>query len=492
MLPVYNSSELKSWDQFTIEHQKIRSIDLMERAAVQFANWFTGKFTKEQTVIVFCGNGNNGGDGLAISRLLKLKNYNVHLVLIKVAQKNSTDFDINLGEIEKLDIGQFGTTQQVQDFLAQTDHAIIVDAILGYGLNRETSLELREWFRIINESGCLVTSVDIPSGLYADKPTPSICVHAKYTYTFQNPKLCHLIPDSGMYCGFLEIGSIGLASEFISQYPPALIYTEQIDIKMMYKARNPFDHKNKFGHLLMVGGSRGMAGAVILAAKAGLMTGSGLCSIYSEECNREIIQLSLPEAIYMEHYMEDPRYSCIVIGPGLGTSITSKERLSSLLLSDGSPIVLDADALNIIAKEMWLHRISKNCILTPHVGEFDRLFGKCTNGFERLEKAIQKSAELGIYIILKGKYTAIVCPDKKVYFNSTGNPGLAKGGSGDVLSGMLGSFLAQGYTRTEACIMAVYMHGLAADIATEHIAMESLMATEIIHNISNAFHKITM
>ncbi len=493
MLPIYSSKELKFWDHFTMKTQAIDSIDLMERAAIQFVNWFIEKFQPNDLFLIFCGNGNNGGDGLAIARLLVSKLFRVKVVLVKVGEHNSPDYEINLSKVRALGIEQISSRHDLVQLFAQSTGLVIIDAILGYGLNRDLDDNLLNWIQFINESKHKVVAVDVPSGMFVDKITDSDCIHAQFTFTFQSPKLSQLIAETGKYCGELSIGNINLDSEFIKYNPPNLNYLEQNDISEIYSPRSLFNWKNKYGHLLIIGGNKGMAGAIILSANSSLRSGCGLCSIYSEESNREIIQISLPEAIFVQtNTLDLSKYSCLVAGPGMGLEMESKNKLYSILSSFNKPMVLDADALNIIAMENWQSSLNNNCIVTPHVGEFDRLFGPSSNGFERLKKAIEFSSQFKIHIILKGKFTAVISPDKKVFFNSTGNPGLAKGGSGDVLSGMLGSFLAQGYSILDACKLAVYIHGMAADIAKEKIAEESIFPSDVIKNISNAFLKINL
>jgi hydroxyethylthiazole kinase-like uncharacterized protein yjeF len=491
LLPIYSSGQIKEWDNYTIQTRKISSHELMETAASQFVNWFVGSFDSTQPVLIFCGNGNNGGDGLAIARLLHVASFKVKVTLISLSEKSSVDYEKNLMLIENLDIEILNEILEVEQFCNKTSNLVLIDAIFGYGLNKEVNDNLLKWFDLINNSRLKIISVDIPSGMYADKMTNSTCIHSDYTLTFQTPKLCQLIPETGRYCGEFIIKDIKLDPAFISDHPPKYNFIEQSDIRQIYKPRNPFDWKNKYGHILTIGGNYGMAGAIILSARASLHSGCGLCSVHSIDLNREIIQAALPEAIFVSFDKIDlSKYNSIVIGPGYGIDAGNVETIISILNEYKKPIVLDADALNLVSSGNLFSSLNQNCILTPHAGEFDRLFGKSANGFDRLDKAIEKAIEYKIHIILKGKHTAIVTPDGMVYFNSTGNVGLAKGGSGDVLSGILGAMLAQGYSHLNACIMATYIHGLAADISAEHIAVESILPSDVIQNISNAFIKI--
>jgi ADP-dependent NAD(P)H-hydrate dehydratase / NAD(P)H-hydrate epimerase len=490
MLPIYSSNQLKNWDQHTILQQNIASIDLMERAASQFVRWFINEFSNTYHVLIFCGNGNNGGDGLAIARMLLTKSYAVTIVIIKLSESDSQDFATNFKRLSIPETSIFYSESQVIGFLQGKKDVVLIDCILGYGTNRPVGDFLMNWFQIISNTPCKRISLDLPSGMFVSEYSNRHVI-ADFTFTFQNPKLCHLIYDTGRYCGKLVIGNIDLATDFVASNPPAYSYTDLKDIKSIFKPRNSFDWKNKFGHSLVIGGKNGMAGAILLAANAALRSGCGLCSILSISENRCILQVRLPEAILTDTKLENwDSYTVILIGPGMGQENYFEEKLYYILNNIRKPIVIDADALSIIAHRKWHDLLHSNCIITPHVGEFDRLFGKSENGFERLNKAIEMAAKYKIHIILKGKYTSVIAPDGNVYFNSTGNSGLAKGGSGDVLSGMLVSFLAQGYSCKEASIFAVYIHGLAADLLQQKIATECILPGDIIEMISQAFQFI--
>ncbi len=490
MIPVYPASKLKEWDKYTLMNQNMKGIDLMERAATVFVNWFCREFSTKQKIIIFCGNGNNGGDGLAIARLLLDKLFSVSVVLIKLSPEDSEDFKINYSKLELQLTDIIRTENRAFDEIQKNENCIIIDCILGYGLNRLPDQNLNRWIDLINDSSRIVISVDVPSGMFIDQFSEKY-IEAHYTLTFQNLKLCQLIPDTGRHCGKLVIGDIQLESDFVNKNPAQLSYLELSDIKSLYKPRKLFDWKTKFGHALIIGGKKGMAGAVVLAATACLHSGCGLCSVHSVKENRNIVQIRIPEAIFIEESIIDySKYTSILLGPGMGFSSEYEEKLKLVLLNHSVPKILDADALNILAKNKWLQLLDSTCVISPHVGEFDRLFGKSKNGFERLKLAIEKARYHNIHIILKGRYTAIVCPDAKVFFNGTGNTGLAKGGSGDALSGILVSILAQGYNILEACLYSVYLHGLAADLASEKFSEESILPSDVIESLSIAIRYI--
>ncbi|MBK9221633.1 MAG: NAD(P)H-hydrate dehydratase [Saprospiraceae bacterium] len=488
MLPVYNVNQIRNWDQFSIQNQSIQSIDLMESVAMKIVNWITKTYEPRRGFIIFAGNGNNGGDGLAVARILTLIGFEVHVVLIQVAGHVSGNFQINYERLVKIGFKNFLTTEAGFNFLEQVPACIIIDAVLGSGVDRPVSGELLLLVNRLNDIHNFKVSVDLPTGLDADKMTSSEFFHTDTTLTLQAPKLCQLIPDTGQYCGALTLLNIGLDPKYLDITPANKFFIEHSDVVSLYKPRSNFQYKNNFGHTLIIAGSEGMAGAALLSGEANLRTGSGLCTISSDPLNREIIQIGLPESIFENFNQIDyAKYSTIVIGPGLGITTKISKLFIEVLDHYKKPMLIDADALKIVHLENLISKIPAGSILTPHIGEFDYLFGKSENGFERLDKAIFEAEKNNIYIVLKGKYTAIVTPDKNVFFNSSGNVGLAKGGSGDVLSGMIGSLLAQSYTAKDACIVGVYLHGYAADLAAQNSAFESMMARDVIQKIPDAF-----
>lgn len=493
MKPVYNAIQLKAWDQYTIDNEPIKSIDLMERAADCFVNWMISSFNSADPVIVVCGNGNNGGDGLAIVRKLQSFNFKVYVICIKIAANNSADYDINLARLESELLSQFVNPDSLEELLTQAKNPILIDALLGYGMGRSLSSELVAVIKRMNAVKATKISIDLPSGLYSDKMNDSICIHADFTFTFQVPKLSQLIADTGIHCGKLIIGDIKLSRGFIANNQTDFFFIELDDIRNIFKSRNQFAYKNQFGHCLLVGGSFEMPGAILLSAEAALRSGTGLISVSTVASNRDLLLLKLPEVQFVSSSnMELSKYKSLLIGPGMGRTIESQNLLYEMLNLNILNLVLDADALNMIAENHWQHLLTPNTIITPHIGEFDRLFGKSENGFERIEKAKEMASKYSIYIVLKGKYTAICTPQHKVYFNSSGNAGLAKAGSGDVLAGILVSLLSQSYSFEEACLLGVYLHGLSADICAKTLAEESMTPSDVISHLSHAFKALRL
>lgn len=488
MLPVFNSSQLKAWDQFTILNEPIKSIDLMERASDCFVKWMAATFDQTKPVLIFCGNGNNGGDGLAIARKLVHLKYTVNVFCCHISLNDSTDFQINLERLMQSGFDNFLTIQSLDQFLSNNKPGILIDALLGYGVNRPVSDNLIHVLSLYNGVNAIKISIDIPSGLFIDQMSSSPCIWADYTFTFQCPKLSQLIADTGIYCGTLIIGDIGLDQDFLLSHFTDCNYIVLEDVKNIYKKRNPFAFKNQFGHCLVIGGSFEMCGATILSAEAAMRAGAGLVSVSTLEENRNLVIARLPEVQYVKPLgITFSKYQSVLIGPGMGHSKESQMLVEKILKMQISNLVIDADGLNIIAQNNLHELIPVNSILTPHIGEFDRLFGKSENGFERLIKARTMAVKYSVYIILKGKYTAICTPENEVYFNSTGNAGLAKAGSGDVLSGILCSFLSQSYSYKNACLLGVYLHGLSADLCVDKMAQEVMTATDVISNLSPAF-----
>ncbi|MBK8955578.1 MAG: NAD(P)H-hydrate dehydratase [Saprospiraceae bacterium] len=481
MLPVYKSATIKQWDVYTIENEPISSVELMDRAASVCVEWLRSQYPPSTPVLIFCGNGNNGGDGLSIGMQLQNLAYRVSVCLVPVSAENSRDYEIQLAGVLNNRHISILQIDDAKSLLKKNYNTLVIDAILGSGTNRSPSPELENIFEFLQPYDQRIVSIDLPSGMYPDQPPGHLCVHASATLSLQTPKLTSLLPQTGKHYGLLKILDIGLMPDFVDSHPPDKWFIRQEDVVRFLKRRKPFDYKNNFGHVCMVGSCLGMAGALVLSAKAALKSGCGLCTLSSVSENRIILQTSVPEAMFCSPDQILPeKFKVLAIGPGMGKSESMKDLLYVLKDRYAGIWVIDADALNLISEENVLDEFKGDVVITPHVGEFDRLFGPSENDFQRLEKAIDQAVQLKITIVLKGHHTATVTPDGKVYFNSSGNPGLAKGGSGDVLTGMIAAFLAQGYSTREACIIAVYLHGFAADLLAEKIAIESMMATDLL------------
>ncbi|MBI5857375.1 MAG: NAD(P)H-hydrate dehydratase [Sphingobacteriales bacterium] len=500
---ILSAEEIREWDQFTIRHEPIASIDLMERAASKCVEWLEEKGYTDNKFSIFCGKGNNGGDGLAIGRMLSEKNYQVSIYIldpmdIGVGHKGTEDFQINLARLHQVLDGEIHFIQSGEDFHEPGKDEIIIDALFGSGLNRGIDGLTAKLVEHINNSGCEIISIDIPTGLFVDRSSKgNIIIKATHTLSFQCYKPAFLVAENAEYVGEAHLLDIGLHNDFLKQINSRFELLDDSIIHSIYKPRNRFSHKGDFGHALLIAGSYGKMGAAVLSAKACLRSGVGLLTCHIPKCGYEILQTAVPEAMILTDFNssfitkieEDiSKHTSIGIGPGIGTASETKAMLTDFLHNYKSPVVLDADALNIIATDKKLLKlIPPGSILTPHPKEFERLFGETANDFDRILLATQKSKELNVIIILKGHYTFIAAPDGHGYFNSTGNAGMATAGSGDVLTGILTGLLAQNYSSVETAILAVYLHGLAGDIAAKELSMEALIAGDIINKLGPAF-----
>jgi ADP-dependent NAD(P)H-hydrate dehydratase / NAD(P)H-hydrate epimerase len=494
-MKILTSKQTAELDAYTIEHEPVSSIDVMERAATAFTVWFNARFSHPQKIIIFCGPGNNGGDGLAIARLLRQREYNPEVYIIKTG-KPSKDFILNKERLEKLSAIKY--IAATQDIPALSPSDIIIDAIFGSGLNRMPEGIFSKCIEDINKSKATIISVDIASGLFADRETEcKTIIEPTYTISFQLPKLAFFLPQNDKYTGDWHLVDIGLSQEFLNKIETPYYYTDEAAIKGWIKKRSRFSHKGTYGKSLIIGGSYGMMGAVVLAAKACLRTGTGLCKTYTPTCGYEIVQSCISENIaltdpsfdFITQLPDLKLYNAIGVGPGLDESEQTKTALTKLFMTANAPLVIDAGALNIIAGDKaLLEIIPAQSILTPHPKEFERLAGYAKNDFDRLRLAKELAKKINCYIILKGAFTVICTPEGKCYFNSTGNPGMAKAGSGDVLTGVITSLLSQGYEPFKAAVLGVYIHGFAGDAAAERYSEFSITASDIIEGI-HSFYK---
>ena len=493
-MKIFSAAQIKSWDAFTVSHEPIASIDLMERAATACFNWLVKNNFVQQPIHIFCGKGNNGGDGLALARLLTLHHFKAKVYVLQSASKGSADFETNLARLVTFNL-IIHTIAAADDFPTLTQEDIIIDALFGTGLNKPPEGIAADVIGFIAKSAATVIAIDIPSGMYADKTSRlNTVVVANYTLSFEQYKLAFLMAENEPYTGEVQVLHIGLHKQFVADEPAVFEMVDKEMIRQAYLPRKVFAHKGTYGHALLYAGSKGMMGAAILSAKACLRSGVGLLTIAVPEPGGDILQARVPEALCItdsdEKFMEYcwHQKAVIGIGPGWGTATAAVEVLDNIIEKWKGQLLMDASALQYLAlypaKQSLL---IANTILTPHPKEFDRCFGDSNNDFERVELAMQKAAKLKIYIVLKGHHTLIATPDGKGYFNSTGNAGMAKGGSGDVLTGIITGLLAQGYIPLHACMLGVYLHGLAGDIAAEKFSQEAMLPGDIILNLGAAF-----
>lgn len=496
-MKIPNRSQIRNWDKYTIDNEPIASIDLMERASLAFCDWFQRTFPDAREVHILCGTGNNGGDGLAIARLLHQRFITAKVYVFHLPGLPSPDFATNLERLPKWgDI----SVESLDAPPTLPQGTIVIDALLGTGLSRAVSDDLESIICSINQQDVMRVALDIPSGLFADAHTPSIRINAHHTFTFEVPKLAFFFPENSEAVGDWHFASIGLHKDFYRDLQVSNFFIDKKCFKKITSERKKFTHKGTYGHALLIMGSYGKAGAAVLAAKASLRSGVGLASIHAPKAIYAILQNSVPEAMVsidthefaLSEIPDLGVYNAIGIGCGLGTSEAAQKALGKLLHEAKLPLVLDADALNILALHPeWLRQLPKDSLLTPHPKEFERLFGKTKNDFERNELQRQKAAELGVFILLKGAHSCVATPEGLCYFNATGNPGMATAGSGDVLAGLLTGLLAQGFPPKTALLLGVYWHGLAGDLAAQKQGMVSMIASDIIEHLGPAFQALS-
>jgi ADP-dependent NAD(P)H-hydrate dehydratase / NAD(P)H-hydrate epimerase len=498
-MKILTAEQVRQWDRYTIEHEPISSIDLMEKAAVACVLWIENNMGgSRKQFSVFCGKGNNGGDGLAIARMLSLNNHDVSVFILEFGHKGTDDFQTNLAKLHRLPKIEIRFIQDVTHFPELLTGQTIIDALFGTGLNRFLEGVTEKLVMHINGSGHPVIAIDLPSGLLSDQSTrPHTAIRATHTLSFQCYKPALLFAENEIYTGKVHILDIGLSASF----DPGEKF-QWIDHSLaaaLYRPRNDFAHKGNFGHAFLLAGSHGKMGAAILAARACLAAGPGLLTTCIPSSGYETMQAAVPEAMaetagsdFLEgSVVVSGKYRSTGIGPGIGTHSSTAVLLKNILQQSATPLVLDADALNIIGADPSLKKfIPPFSILTPHPKEFERLFGASDNDFDRAEKAALQAKELSSIIILKGHHTLVSMPGGQQYFNSTGNPGMAKGGSGDVLTGFITGLIASGYTPNAAAILGVYLHGLAGDMAAASGSMETMIASDLILHLPAAFRTL--
>ncbi|MDP3912686.1 MAG: NAD(P)H-hydrate dehydratase [Bacteroidota bacterium] len=498
-MKLFTCSQISEIDQLTMKLEPISSIDLMERASDKVAWWISQHIDHDSPLWFFAGPGNNGGDALAVARMLALAGYNCTVFLSTFGREPKGDPALNLKRLEeqnKVLLKKIDSEETIPEIPSEV---IVIDGLFGSGLNKPLDGLAEKIVRKINLSGATVISIDIPGGLFGEDNSNnnlSAVIKANHTLTFQFPKISFFFPESYQFTGEWEVLPIGLSAAAISQTESNYFYLTKEFISGKIKKRDKFSHKGTFGHALLIAGSYGKMGAAVLSSKACLRSGVGLLTCHVPRLGYEIIQNSVPEAMTsIDHskfiFSEFPdlkTFSAVGIGPGLDKTPESQLAFKKLLQEQLKRIVIDADALNMLAENQdWYHLIPENSILTPHPKEFERLAGSSVNSFERMQLQLQFSASYKVIVVLKGAHTCITFPNGEVYFNSTGNPGMATGGSGDVLTGIILGLLAQSYSPEDAALIGAYLHGLAGDLAAEKFSQQAMIAGDIIEQLGAAF-----
>lgn len=499
-MKILSVEQVREWDQYTIQHEPVSSLDLMERAAAAATAWIIEHSVVGTSYHIFCGKGNNGGDGLAIARQLCEHGYSVNVDILEFGHKGTEDFQANLARLHQYPSVNIRFIQAEESIHVPAGDEVVIDALFGSGLNRALEGVSAVVVENINRSGRPVISIDLPSGLFGDRSSVgNPIVKASHTLTFQCMKLALLVAENADFTGEVHVLDIGLDPSYLQNIETRYNLIDREMIAAIYKPRGRFGHKGTYGHALVIAGSYGKIGAAVLAAGACLRSGAGLVSCHIPKCGYEIMQSAVPEAMVMTDFNSSfvtkieadlTSYKSVGIGPGIGRASETVTFLQELLKSYNRPMVLDADALNITGSNRHLLKaFPKGSILTPHPKEFTRLFDESKDEFDRIGVAMRKAKELGVVIVLKGHHTTIATPDGNIFFNSTGNAGMATGGSGDVLTGILTGLLAQGYESVEAAVLGVYLHGLAGDIAAAELSKEAMIAGDIVKALGLAYQQ---
>lgn len=497
-MKIYSKAQIYEGDKLTIERQNMSSTDLMERAGTQVFNWLHAHLKNAQaTIHVFCGIGNNGGDGLVIARHLMRHDYQVKMYIVNYSDKRSKDFLINYDHIKNVTKKWPTLLNYREEFPEIHRDDIIIDAVFGIGFNRPAADWVRALFIHFRNSEAFTLSIDIPSGLSTDSiaEDEDAVVWADYTLSFVSPKLVFFLPQTAKFTKQWEVLNIGLDDRFLKETFTNVNLIGKPEATLMYRPREKFSHKGTFGHTLIIGGSYGKIGAVTLASRAALSAGAGLVSAYIPKCGYTALQSSFPEAMVITDEYEtliseiklEIEPTVIGFGVGIGTAKQTVQAFEAFLKTNKSPLVIDADGVNILAQNKTLLKlVPKSTILTPHPKELERLIGKWRDDFDKLKKVQDFSIKYEVIVVIKGAHTITVSRED-LYVNNTGNPGLATAGTGDVLTGIITGLISQGYTPLTAALFGVYLHGRSADLAVQYLGYESLMASHVVDYLGAAF-----
>ena len=500
-MKILTAQQIRELDKFTIENEPVSSIELMERAA-SFCFYAIESFEDGAASAVYvCGKGNNGGDGLVMARLDAEQELDVTVVVLEHMEEGSPDFAKNLYRLSEETDVEVIHVHSMEDFPEIDKDAMVIDAILGTGLSRPLEGLIADVVQRINSLPNNVVSIDMPTGLFAEDNSEndlSRVIRADHTITFHCPKLSFLIPETGGFVGDFKVVDIGLMVDEMNPDSP-YEYVDAEKLRKLRRKRPKFSHKGTYGHALLLAGSKGKMGAAQLAAKACLRAGAGLVSAHVPACGLDIMQMGVQEAMCSvdanaDYLIDLPKlegFNAIGIGPGIGTEKDTANVLKRLFQDAKAKLVIDADGLNILSEnKTWLSFLPKGTILTPHPKEFERLVGSWENSFERLELQQECSKKYGVVVVFKGAHSTTTTPAGQIFFNSTGNAGMATAGSGDVLTGIILGLLAQGYAPETATVLGVWLHGAAADEAIQKQTQETLVASDITESLNKALEEL--
>lgn len=495
-MQIFDTAQIRAWDEYTIANEPISSIDLMERAAKACFEWLIDHNYKGRSFTIYCSKGNNGGDGLALARMLANTGHTVSVYILEFGYMGTGDFQANLARLHETqaNISFISTEENIRKI---DEREVVIDAILGSGLNRALEGLTAKVVEHINRSGAEVIAIDIPTGLFADKTSQgNVIIRAAHTLTFQCYKLAYLVKENQPYTGDVHILDIGLHEHYLVTTTAAFTLVDDTLARELLRPRKKFTHKGSYGYGALVVGSKGMMGAAALCAKAFMRSGAGKLTCHVIDAGVNILQVAVPEAMCKVEKGEDylksvsglEQYDVVGIGPGIGRHDSHAALLTNVLKSYRKPMVIDADALNVLsANGALLKQVPASSVITPHVREFERLFGADGSDFDKIHGALAKAKELNIIVVLKGPYTFVATPGGMGYFNNSGNPGMATAGTGDVLTGIIAGLLCQGYPSEQAAILGVYVHGVAGDLAAAKLSQQALIASDIIDHLGEAF-----
>ncbi len=501
-MKLFTTSQIADIDKYTIENEPIADIDLMERAATEMFLELESVFDYDSPLVFFAGPGNNGGDALALARLFAKAGHPSSVYLLDTGKPMKGSLATNWDRLAPISNITKHVISSEAEFPYLDPSIPIFDGLFGSGLQRPLEGLPAALVRHINKSKCKVFAIDIPSGMHgednSEKGKNSI-IKADVTLTLQFPKISLLFPENEPYIGKLKVIDIGLHPFAIEKTETPYRISSAFAVRQMIPKRNRYDHKGTFGHALLIAGSYGKMGAAVLAARGCIRSGAGLTSAHVPQKGYDIMQVSVPEVMCnidkhpdcFSSFGNMDRYSAIGIGPGLGVTPETIHAFGELLKDCRVPMVVDADALNILAiRTEYMKQLPPGSVLTPHPGEFTRLFGNTSNSWQRIQLLRENAKKYNLTIVLKGAWTAIAYPDGEISFNPTGNPGMATGGSGDVLTGIILGLLAQGVSTRHAAETGVYLHGLAGDLAARKLSVQAMVASDIVDNLGKAFKKI--